>query len=766
MAIEQRIKGKLTSPGPYIAEVTNHLDTSFMGGLEVSLVKTVAGLVDVEGETYPVKYLSPFAGTSSLRFEGPNPGSYNDVQKSYGFWMVPPDIGTRVMVVFVDGDLSQGYWFGCINDTFQNYMIPGIASSRNVLLTEDQKRKYGTDNLPVAEFHKRSQTANNPNVNSILKPIHPFADRLLQQGLLLDTVRGITSSSARREVPSNVFGISTPGPLDNSDGARKGRIGYKNNSIEVPISRLGGTTFVMDDGDSLGENELVRLRTRTGHQILLHNSHDLIYIANSKGTAWIELTSNGKIDIFAQDSVSIHTEKDFNFRADRDINLEAGRNINIKAEKNMETNVLGYYHLIVDDYSKIHIKNDYEKTVGKNSIISIGENFELNVKGNNIQTSEGSNETKAGGNIIETASKIHMNGPEATNAKIAEIPPYLPLFNLPNRLNSKGWVDGKFYKAEDLKSIMLRVPTHEPWPQHENINNVQFSAEATDITLADRTASGIPPNPTSAAGSSAPIDPITGEQPVQEPANPPSIMPGTCDSQYAKDINNSASQDGINNIKEACNQLGITSPNAIAAMLGIVGGECLWKLQNESFNYRADRLLQVFPSVFKGNKNLAQQYAGNPGNSLPEFLYGYQSKKGQSLGNIEPGDGLKFIGRGYIQLTGRSNYTRYSKLMYEKGLLSSPTELVNKPDLLSNSKIAAQVAVLYMLDRVKVSQTDQGYFESACVAVGYNTTDIKARKQGYYECFLAQLRGNLVSTGSKGILVDSQGNPITTGNFN
>ena len=34
-------------------------------------------------------------------------------------------------------------------------------------------------------------------------------------------------------------------------------------------------------------NELVRLRTRTGHQILLHNTEDLIYIANARGTSWI-----------------------------------------------------------------------------------------------------------------------------------------------------------------------------------------------------------------------------------------------------------------------------------------------------------------------------------------------------------------------------------------------------------------------------------------------------------------------------------------------
>mgnify|MGYP000041213177 CR=1 FL=1 len=64
-------------------------------------------------------------------------------------------------------------------------------------------------------------------------------------------------------------------------------------------------------------NELIRLRTRTGHQILMHNSEDLIYIGNAKGTTWIEMTANGKIDIFADDSISIHSKGDFNFKTVR-----------------------------------------------------------------------------------------------------------------------------------------------------------------------------------------------------------------------------------------------------------------------------------------------------------------------------------------------------------------------------------------------------------------------------------------------------------------
>jgi putative chitinase len=764
MSFEKRSRAPLPSPGPFLAEVTNHLDPTYMGCLEVALLKGTPNSSKEQGETYLVKYLSPFAGTTSVRYEGTNSSDFNDVQKSYGMWMVPPDIGAKVMVIFIDGDPNQGYYFGCVQDIFQNHMTPGIAASRQVSMTDEQRRKYGTDYLPVAEFHNASQKLDRPTPERYAKPIHPFADRLLQQGLLLDTTRGVTSSSARREVPSGVFGISTPGPLDDSPGAKRGKIGYEGNT-QAPVSRLGGTTFVMDDGDVNGQNELVRIRTRTGHQILMHNSQDLIYIGNSKGTAWIELTSNGKIDIFAQDSVSIHTEQDFNFRADRDINFEAGRNIHVRAGKNMETNVTGYNYLTVDADQRISVRGNHDETIGDSVKVTVGNNFNLGATNNIIQTAGGGFDVGseshvkigtagpwhmgANGSVTISGSRVDLNGPSAAapaGADSAEIPPDLPLFTLPNRAASAGWANGTFFKAPDIKSIMQRVPTHEPWPQHENVNPVKFAPAATDVTLADRSASGVAPNPaTAAAGATSP----------QEPANQPEVVAGTCTPEFSKDINASGSAQGIAALKAACAKYGLTSPVAIASLLGIAGGECRWKLVEENFNYSASRLLQVFPSVFKGDQALAQKYAGNPNNSLPEFLYGANTAKGKGLGNTQPGDGGKYIGRGYIQLTGRSNYARYGNMIGK--------DLLGNPALLSDPTIAAEVSVKYMLDRCKVPQTDPGYFEAACRSVGFNTPDIKAKKKGYYECFLGQLQSKTVGTGTGGILTDSSGNAIKTG---
>lgn len=759
MSVEKRTLSKLPSPGPYLAEITNHLDPTFMGNIEVALIKTIQNNIDLQGDTFTVKYLSPFYGVTSIRFQGNNSKDFQDVQKSYGMWMVPPDVGTIVMVIFLDGDPNQGYWIGCVPDFAQNHMIPGIAASLDSAMTPEQLNRYGTKYVPVAEYLKGENAKGAMNPNSIEKPVHPFADRLVEQGLLLDTIRGVTSSSARREAPSAVFGISTPGPVD-PDG-KKGALGYTNDNTakkQFPVSRLGGTQFVMDDGDINGENELVRIRTRTGHQILMHNSQDLIYIANSKGSAWIELTSNGKIDIYAHDSVSIHTEQDFNFRADRDVNIEAGRNFNVRAVGNLEVNAAGFANVAIEGYLKASVKHDLDLTVGDTSRISVGQNFNLSVNqdfmlnatntinltgGEGVLVGSGGDfSVDANGNVVLVGTEIDMNGgaaPAPAASEPAEPPPLLTIYQVPNRTASAGWANAK-YKTDNISTILQRVPTHEPWDQHENVNPSRFLPEATDVTVGS-----------SRAGSGIADSPNAG---VQDPANQPEITPGTCEPQYAKDINASSSQAGISALKAACQKLGVTDPYAVASLLGIAGGESRWKTVEESFNYSAGRLLQVFPSVFKGDQAMAQQYAGNPNNSLPELLYGYNTSKGKGLGNTQPGDGAAFIGRGYIQLTGRGNYTKYANL--------SGYDIVNNPKLMNDPQIAAEVCVWYMKDRVKTSP-GPGYFEAACSAVGYNVPDIHARKKGYYECFLGQLQGSTVSNGTNGFVTDSQGNPIKTG---
>lgn len=357
-------------PGPFLATVISHLDPTYMGVLEVEILRP-SGASASEGQLHQVKYMSPFYGVTKLNdtASDPNQNDYNNTQQSYGMWFVPPDVGTTVVVIFIDGDPKRGYWMGCVQDENMNFMVPGVAATQQTVEDNAADSAGRPGRAPAGEYNKLIN--NRPgDPEQIKKPAHPLKDVLDNQGLLLDDVRGITSSSARRETPSMVFGISTPGPLDKRSGARQGPIGKAEWAINnAYLSRLGGTTFVMDDGDdkflrktpasdgppeyaaveagetdgdpTIPHNELVRIRTRTGHQILLHNSEDLIYIGNARGTTWIELTSNGKIDIFAEDSISIHTKGDFNVTADKDINLTAGGAMNVNLGGNLEVQNAG-----------------------------------------------------------------------------------------------------------------------------------------------------------------------------------------------------------------------------------------------------------------------------------------------------------------------------------------------------------------------------------------------------------------------------------------
>lgn len=486
----------LPNPGPFLAKIVSHLDTEYMGTLEVELLHPVGNNDSREGQVFQVKYLSPFYGVTSVDFIGKDPDNdtYDETQKSYGWWMIPPDVGTTVMVIFANGDPKKGYWFGCVQDKYMNFMVPGYAATS---YSKDGK----TQTVPVAEYNKDiNDSVQDPT--QVKKPVHKYQESMLDvQGLLEDDIRGLTTSSARREVPSAVFGFSTPGPIDKS--GKRGKVGKFEHKISGAfVSRLGGSSFVMDDGDDkftrkkdassgppeyasveaeetdgdpkIPHNELIRIRTRTGHQILLHNSEDLIYIGNSRGTAWIELTSDGKIDIFSEDSISIHSSQDLNFCADRDINLQAGRNFNTKVTEEMHTHVKKDNILIVDENQKIHVKKNVDSTIDLNFKHTTKGNVDWKTTKNNVFTAGDFTYIKSGKQHIETASKIHMNGPAATAATAAELPKILKTHELATNTGSKG------------ELIMRRLPTHEPYPHHENLNPTNFKPAKTDRDVDGR----------------------------------------------------------------------------------------------------------------------------------------------------------------------------------------------------------------------------------------------------------------------------------------
>ena len=121
----------------------------------------------------------------------------------------------------------------------------------------------------------------------------------------------------------------------------------------------------------------------------------------------------------------------------------------------------------------------------------------------------------------------------------------------------------------------------------------------------------------------------------------------------------------------------------LAHFAGQLSHESLdFKVLSENLNYSAERLLQVFPKYF--TKELAQRYARKPiliANRV------YANRMGNS--DEKSGDGWKYRGRGYIQLTGKKNYEAFSKFIGE--------DCVSNPDLVSQ-KYALESALWFFFE--------------------------------------------------------------------
>jgi putative chitinase len=93
-----------------------------------------------------------------------------------------------------------------------------------------------------------------------------------------------------------------------------------------------------------------------------------------------------------------------------------------------------------------------------------------------------------------------------------------------------------------------------------------------------------------------------------------------------------------------------------------------FKAVSENLNYSADGLKKIFPKYFPGN--LAESYARNP-EKIASKVYGGRMGNGDETTK----EGFKFRGRGYIQLTGKANYTNFAKFIGE--------DTVANPDLVA-----------------------------------------------------------------------------------
>ena len=132
----------------------------------------------------------------------------------------------------------------------------------------------------------------------------------------------------------------------------------------------------------------------------------------------------------------------------------------------------------------------------------------------------------------------------------------------------------------------------------------------------------------------------------------------------------------IAQIPDTAAKFGITNTLRLAHFLAQAGHESGgFKAVNENLNYSADGLKKIFPKYFPGN--LSESYSRNPEKIANKV---YASRMGN--GDEASGDGWKYKGAGFIQLTGKANHQAFDKTV-DDDIVANPSLVATKYPLAS-----------------------------------------------------------------------------------
>ena len=137
-------------------------------------------------------------------------------------------------------------------------------------------------------------------------------------------------------------------------------------------------------------------------------------------------------------------------------------------------------------------------------------------------------------------------------------------------------------------------------------------------------------------------------------------------------------------LNNAFKKYAITDINEVSMFLAQTTHESNnYKRLEESFNYRPERLFEVFKKRV-GTIEKAKELCSKGAKAIGDFVYGGR------LGNAKD-EGYKYRGRGIIQLTGKNNYKYYGDKLN--------IDLVNSPDLAKEPDTAIEIALLFWKEK-------------------------------------------------------------------
>jgi len=379
-------------------------------------------------------YMSPFGGTHDNLTRGSGNGNGDTgADVTYGMWNIPK-VGAQVVVACVDGNPFIRVWLGCIYGQFTPHSmphgrftvqddvtaLPGNRKPEGPLSNEETaieplytnfKKAFGKDTAGNHEWRTRGADYSVAAVDK----------QIVEAGQVFSVLADDKDEEHDGTEYRQGYGLNRTDPEEESDLTTK-----VYDSQTYSWTTPGFHAMSMDDRP---ENCRMRFRTTTGHQIVLDDTNERIYISTAEGNNWIEMDQSGNIDIHSERRISVHAAKDINFSTDETFRVHAKKGI----------------HMYSGDETRIHSAKDINIRTEQNlrthsaqqTFIESDTNMNLKTATEFRASSSSTMHFNSGGDMMLTGGPdIHLNGPTATLSEAA---------------------------AETHSYWTNRIPQHEPW---------------------------------------------------------------------------------------------------------------------------------------------------------------------------------------------------------------------------------------------------------------------------------------------------------------
>lgn len=305
------------------------------------------------------KVSSPLAG-QVLDYPAGSTGTVTEGLMSYGLWAVPK-VNSVVLVALLYNDPNLRRVIG---STFGD---------------------HGNRSIPVGR--NRPDIGAEAPVSDTLSPVEPQTSNLkVQFQGKLNSPQARTRGAYERQAAQD-------------KDVRDGSEGYQQTPFNdekyldaqtYALTTPGRHALIFQDHPTNGR---IRIKTADGHQIILDDANERIYISTCHGKSWIEMDRDGHIHMYGAASVSVAAGKDLNLIAGGNLNL-SGKNVNVASGGNLFLSACGQAAL-------------------------------SGSSGTFIESGGGLN-ILASGTLLQTGSTIHLNGPSAASAPCATGPSLVP----------------------------------------------------------------------------------------------------------------------------------------------------------------------------------------------------------------------------------------------------------------------------------------------------------------------------------------------------